>query len=172
MNYSRLLASVLLVLILSTALSATTVERLSLEDLSIRAHLIVHGTVRSSESQWTADRKLILTTTIIETTEAIKGQAPRLLQVTTIGGRVGNTVLHVAGMPVFKPGEDAVVFVEQAGACETVLGLGQGKFSVREGQVSNSVSSLTFSDGQPARSVNMQLEAFRAQVRAILNRGK
>jgi hypothetical protein len=81
-------------------------------------------------------------------------------------------VLHVAGMPVFKPGEDAVVFVEQAGAFETVLGLGQGKFSVREGQVSNSVSSLTFSDGQPARSVNMQLEVFRAQVRAILNHGK
>src|ERR1043165_8567598 len=101
---------------------ATTVEELSLSDLAIRSRSIVQGTVRSTEARWTTDRKLILTTTMVEVHETLKGQPPRFVSVTTLGGRIGSSELVVAGMPVFKVGESVVVFLEDAGAYQTVLG--------------------------------------------------
>jgi hypothetical protein len=159
-------------LTLSISAQATTVERLTLEELAVRAPLIVEGTVRSSESHWSSNGKLIITTTTIEVTDSIKGQAPRTVAVTTIGGQVGRSVLRVAGMPVFKPGEATVVFLEPSGAYRTVLGLGQGKFTIRAGEVSNSVSDLSFPDGGHPRSLKMQLATFKSEVRSLANRKK
>src|SRR3954463_7569611 len=95
---------------LSTTARATTVEHLSLQDLATRSQSIVQGIVRASRSYWGPDGKLILTNTTIEVTESIKGQAVRTIEVTTVGGRIGDTVLHVAGMPAFAPGESTIVF--------------------------------------------------------------
>jgi hypothetical protein len=150
--------------------SATTVERLTLEDMTSRAGIIVQGTVRSSRTFWTADRKLILTTTTFEVTERLKGQPSKSIELTTIGGQIGDTILHVAGMPAFHDGESAIVFVERSGAYQTLVGLGQGKFSVENGEVSNAVSDLSFPDGKPARSLKLSLETFKNRVRSILDR--
>src|SRR3989442_1639064 len=122
-------------LILLTAISshATSVQRLTLDDMVKRAHAIVHGRVRSSNAHWSPDGKLILTTTTIEISEAMKGQTGRTIQLTTLGGKVGDVTMFVAGMPAFETGEDAVVFVENTGQSKTVLGLSQGKFAVLNG---------------------------------------
>src|SRR5436190_17693408 len=147
---------------LSTIARATTVERMTLEDLTRRSQNIVQGVVRSSRPYWSPDRKLILTNTTIDVTESIKGQAARTVEVTTVGGQIGDTVLHVAGMPAFIPGESTIVFVSKSGSYLTVLGLGQGKFTVSNGEVANSLSELTFPDGRPARPTRMPVQAFKS----------
>ena len=149
---------------------ATTVERLTLDDMARKSHSIVLGTVRGSRTFWTSDGKLILTTYTVEVQESLKGQSGRTAELTVIGGQVGDTVLHVAGMPSFRDGETAIVFIEQSGGYSVVVGLGQGKFKVSNGEVENAPADLTFADGRPARVVKMPLATFRQQVRSIVDR--
>jgi hypothetical protein len=157
---------------LTTVSTATTVERLTLEELAKRSHGIVHGVVRGSRTYWSPDGKLILTNTTIEVTEAIKGQASRTVEVTTVGGQIGDTVLHVGGMPAFSAGENTIVFVESSRGYLTVLGLGQGKFTVANGEVANSVSELTFPDGRPSRVTRMPVQAFKSEIRSMVDQAR
>jgi hypothetical protein len=167
----RALALVLTFLFAFSASSyATTVERLSLPDMVKKAHKIVVGRVTAERTHWSDNRKLILTTYTIEVGETMKGQTARTVEITTIGGKIGDRELHVSGMPVFDTGEDAVVFLENANAFSLVVGLGQGKFSITNGEVSNAVSDLTFPDGRPGRQLKMPLESFKKQIRTLVGR--
>jgi hypothetical protein len=160
----RLVGIICLISIMSLAGFATTVERLSLNDMVKKAQTIVHGKVRSVRTHWSSNGKLILTTYTVEVEETIKGQPGKSIELTTIGGRIGDVSLYVAGMPSFKSGEDAVVFVEKSGGFSTVVGLSQGKFSVTNGEVSNNVSDLTFPDGRSGSSLRMPLRDFKRQI--------
>ena len=143
---------------------ATTVERLNLDDLVKKAHVIVHGRVRDARSHWSSNGRLILTTYTVDVEEAIKGRPGRVVDVTTVGGRVGDVILNVAGMPSFQRGEDAVIFLENSAGMSTVVGLSQGKFSVQNGEVSNITSGLTFPDGRSGAPLKMRLEDFKRQI--------
>ena len=134
-QFSASLAVILL--ISSAALQATTVRRLTLDDLVAKASSIVEGRVLDSRTFWTDDRKLILTTYTIEVQESLKGPSAQSVVVTTIGGRIGSTALRVAGMPILEIGESAVFFLEQSGSYTTVVGLKQGRFPIADGQVQN-----------------------------------
>ncbi len=105
---------------------ATTVQRLGLEDLTKKAHDIVVGRVTNSRTYWSSNRKLIFTSYTLQVDESIKGQAARSVEITTIGGKIGDVELHVSGMPSFQAGESAVVFLEQSAGYQTVrFGPGQ-----------------------------------------------
>jgi hypothetical protein len=143
---------------------ATTVERLSLDDLVKKAHVIVHGRVRDARSHWSSNGRLILTTYTVDVAETIKGQPGRVVDVTTVGGRVGDVILNVAGMPSFQRGEDAVIFLETSAGLSTVVGLSQGKYLVQNGEVSNVTSGLTFPDGRNGAPLKMRLEDFKRQI--------
>jgi hypothetical protein len=151
---------------------ATTVERLTLEDLATRSQNIVQGTVRGSRSYWSPNGKLILTDTTIEVSESMKGQSSRTVQVTTVGGRIGDTVLHVGGMPAFVPGESTIVFTQRSNGYHTVLGMSQGKFTVSNGEVANSPSELSFPDGRPARIYRMSVQNFKSEIRSMVDRAR
>jgi hypothetical protein len=158
-------------ILLTTARTrAATVERLGLEDLVKKARAIVVGKVSGSRTYWSADRKLILTDYTIDVDESIKGAASRSVAVTTVGGKIGDIELYVSGMPSFEKGESALVFIESSGMYQTVVGLGQGKFTVTNGEVANSIGGLSFADGRPGNRVKMPLETFKAQIRTFLNR--
>jgi hypothetical protein len=157
-----------LALFLPNSFEATTVERLTLNDLVKKAHMIVAGRVSSSRTFWSADRRMILTNYVVQVGETIKGRPGRTVELTTIGGSVGDVTLHVAGMPAFAVGENTVVFVENSGTFSTVVGLSQGKFAVENGEVANTVSGLEFPDGGEARPVRMKLQSFKNQIRTIL----
>lgn len=160
----------LVILLFSISSYATTVQRLGLEDLVKKANTIVVGRVTNSRTYWTSNKKLIFTSYTIQVDESIKGQPGRNLEVTTIGGKIDGVELHVAGMPAFKNGENAVVFVEQNAGYQTVLGLSQGKFTVTNGEVANSVGDLSFPDERPGRPTRMPLQDFKDRVRSILSR--
>jgi len=159
-----------LLLILPNILQATTVQRLSLEELTKRAHSIVMGKVRRSRTAWSNNGKLILTTYTVDVQESFKGQPGSSIELTTIGGRIGDLTLYVAGMPALHDGESAILFLEQTGAYSTVMGLSQGKFTVANGEVSNSVGELNFADGGGPRPIRMSLDAFRQQIRSMVGR--
>jgi hypothetical protein len=160
----------LVILLIATSSYATTVQRLGLEDLVKKAHTIVVGRVTNSRTYWSSNRKLIFTNYTIQVDESIKGQAGRSVEVTTIGGKLDGVELHVAGMPSFRTGENAVVFVEESAGYQTVLGLSQGKFTVTNGEVTNSVGDLSFPDGRPGRPTRMPLQDFKDQIRRFLSR--
>jgi len=149
---------------------ATTVERLNLDSLVKKSNRIVVGKVRSSRTYWSSNGKLILTNYTIDVQETIKGTPARTVELTTIGGTIGDLTLHVAGMPVFDTDENAVVFMEKSGAYSTIVGLGQGKFTVMNGEVSNNISGLEFPDGGAARATRMSLATFRRQIKLSLDR--
>jgi len=73
-------------------------------------------------------------------------------------------------MPVFAKEENAVVFVENTGSYSTVVGLGQGKFTVVNGEVSNNISGLEFADRGRARPTQMPLATFKRQIKLSLDR--
>jgi len=156
--------------LIATSCYATTVQRLGLEELVKKANTIVVGRVTNSRTYWNSNRKLIFTNYTIQVDESIKGQPGGSIEVTTIGGKIGDVELHVSGMPTFQNGENAVVFIEQSAGYQTVLGLGQGKFTVTNGEVTNSVGDLSFPDGRPGTATRMPLQTFKNQIRNILSR--
>ena len=149
---------------------ATTVEPLALDDLVKRAHHIVLGKVRNSRTYWSGNRALILTSYAIEIDESIKGRPPRAFELTTIGGKIGDLELHVSGMPSFAKDESVIVFTESSGPYEVVIGLGQGKFTLENGEVFNDVTGLSFPNGRPAKPMKLPIEIFKRQIRTILTR--
>jgi hypothetical protein len=153
-----------------TPLSATSVRRLSFVELIETANTIVEGSVVDAHTYRSSDGKLILTSYTISVQENLKGSSGSTLTITTVGGRIGNTILHVAGMPVFQPGEKAVLFLEKNGAFTTVVGLNQGKFGITNGVVSNSSNGLSFPDGGSPTPLRMQLEEFKRQIKLRTNR--
>ena len=157
----------LVFLICPIASHSTTVERLSLDDLVKKAGKIVVGRVTGSRTYWSG--QVILTSYTIDVQETIKGAASRNIEVTTIGGTIGDITLHVAGMPSFRKDENAVVFVENTGTVSTIVGLSQGKFGVRNGEVTNTIGGLDFPDGRTGKPLNMPLESFKNQIRRRLN---
>jgi len=116
--------SILLVLGSVLSIHATTVKRMDLAGLVSAAQEIVVGKVRNSETYWNQNGRLILTRHTIEVAETLKGVNGGTVEITTIGGTIGDLTLYVAGMPVFELGEETVVFVEAAGPVRTVVGLG------------------------------------------------
>jgi hypothetical protein len=150
------------------SVQATTVQRLTLDDLVRKAHHILAGKVRQSRTYWSSNGKLILTDYTIEVDERIKGDSPRLFRVTTIGGKLGTMELHVSGMPSFRNDESVVLFTEPSGSYEVVVGLEQGKFNVENGEVFNEVGTLSFPDGRPGKPLRLPVETFKKQIRTIL----
>ena len=157
-----------LIFFISTSSQATTVERLTLDALVKKASSIVVGKVMNSRTYWSDNRKLILTSYIFAVQETIKGQPGPTIELTTIGGTVGDVTLHVAGMPMFEKDEDAVVFVERSGAFSTVVGLSQGKFALANGEVINNMTDLEFPDGREAKPLRMPLQSFKSRIKVLL----
>jgi hypothetical protein len=112
---------------------AATVERFSLEELAQKSTKIVIGQCISVESRWNSKGTLILTYSRFSVSENLKGPGRSEVIVVTPGGTVGTKTQRVAGMPLYQAGQEAMLFLEPArnGGWQT-LGMGQGKFSIRQ----------------------------------------
>ena len=158
--------SILLILI-STHAQATLVQRLTLDEMIQKAQTIVQGRVRSVNTHWSDNGKLILTSYTIDVEDAIKGQPGKTMEITLVGGKIGNLILYAAGMPAFDAGDQTVLFVEKSGAgISTIVGLSQGKFDIRNGEVANTVSELSFPDGRAGVPTRMRLDDFKRQIKS------
>ena len=138
-------------LALCALLSATMVIPVSVEQLTQQSNYVLEGTALQQWAKWNPQHSLIFTYTRFQVTRTLKGKVPETLVVKQIGGSAEGYTQKVAGVRHWRPGEQAVLFLNPSknldGTLE-VTGLMQGNFLLERsssGQtvVSNGVSQVT-----------------------------
>jgi hypothetical protein len=170
--------------LLSAAISihATTLARLSLDQLAAAADAVARVRCTSIESRW--ENNEIWTMTSFEIVETMKGTLPIRIMVRLPGGRVGHLTASVDGTPRFIAGDEAVVFLERSRAGGfSVAAWVEGTFRIsrdpRSGLETVTQDSSTFSVFDPATRAFrtegirlMPLELFRERVAAAVTRAQ
>jgi hypothetical protein len=111
--------------------AATSLQRLSVAQLSRHAVAVVEGHVRSVRSETTASG--VRTVVRLRVARAFKGPQRRSMTVVVPGGTLGDgSRMAVAGMPAFTVGERCIVFVDVYGR---VVGGFQGAYDLEAGVV-------------------------------------
>jgi hypothetical protein len=115
--------------LLAIAANATTLSRLRFEELVNQATAVARVRCIGVESHW--QRGEIWTEARFEVVEVNKGLLSGVVSVRMLGGQVGNVHSHVEGVPAFRPGEEAYVFLwGHEGEPFRVLGWSQGTFRI------------------------------------------
>lgn len=157
---------------------ATTLARLSLDQLAGGADAVARVRCASARSRW--ENGSIWTVAQVEVLETMKGQLPSEIEVRLPGGRVGHLTATVDGTPKFHPGDGAVLFLERSRAGGfTVAGWVEGTFRIsrnpRTGRETVTQDSSAFAVfDKSTRSFRtegirrMPIEEFRARIAALL----
>jgi len=129
-NSMRIILSLLFAfLFLPVILRATTLARLTLDQLAAGSDAVARVRYAGAESRW--ENGAIWTITTVEVVETMKGNLPKEIVVRLPGGRVGHLTASVEGTPKFNPGDDAVVFLQRTRAGGfTVAGWVEGTFRI------------------------------------------
>jgi len=110
-------------------LEATTLARMSLDDLASSAGAVARVRCVARESHW--DRGEIWTFTRFAVIESWKGSLPTHITIRLLGGHVGDLTSIVPGVPRFDPGDEVVLFLETTRAGDfSVTGWAQGTFRI------------------------------------------
>ncbi len=121
--------SFLTAMLLVPAARATTLARLSLEQLAAGSDAVARVRCARGESRW--ENGSIWTLATVGVTETLKGNLPAEITMRLPGGRVGHLTATVDGTPKFKPGDDAIVFLQRSSAGGfTVAGWVEGTFRI------------------------------------------
>jgi hypothetical protein len=157
---------------------ATTLARMSIEQMSQRAEVIVRARCLESATVWDAGE--VWTLTSFEVEEVWRGPATARITVRLLGGRVGDLTSSVAGVPRFRPGEEVVLFLEATQRGDlSVVSWEQGTFRIRRdlatGQENVTQDTASFATFDAATRKfeatgirNVSVEAFRLRVEAAL----
>lgn len=159
---------------------ATTLMRMSIEQISRTAPLIVRARCVSNSVDW--DSGEIWTFASFQVEEFWKGSAPPHIVLRLLGGRAGNITSTVSGVPRFREGEEVVLFLEPTSRGDfSVVSWQQGTFRIRpDAHTGNRIvvqdtSSLPTFDPATRRFEatgvqRLPLENLRARVDAALHR--
>ncbi len=111
--------------------SATTMRHLDTRGLTLGSSEIVVGAVQATRARWNADRSKIFTEVDLRVAESLKGAGTQLITLTQLGGEIDGVKYSIPGGPLFRAGEEALVFVwrDPKGVAQ-VNGLAQGKFDI------------------------------------------
>ncbi len=166
---------------LTTPLAATTVQRFDLAALTANSERIVVGVCRQAQPQWV--RGQIYTRYVFSISQAIKGPAISQLELHLPGGHLQGAVTRIVGMPIFVPGDEAVLFLTAANALghSWPVGLAQGHFAIKRSaankprvfQELNGLALHTESHSAPKKAPpdepvqGMPLDQFLARVRTL-----
>ncbi|MEM6558936.1 MAG: hypothetical protein AAF605_04050 [Myxococcota bacterium] len=108
-------------------------EKLTIEEKSEASDLVVLGKVVKSTSYWKG--KLIVTTSDVAIYDVIKGDVDsEEVQVTTVGGVVGDIRLRVTHSTALEEGELAILFLREPGEA-SFIEKGGKRVSVSEGKI-------------------------------------
>ncbi len=109
--------------------------KISVEDLTSEADVIVIGDIKEVESRWNLGRTMINTYSTVSVEKYIKGTGSEKLTIITEGGTVGDLGVLVEDVPEFTKNETVLVFLKKAGREFSVAGLVQGKYIVENEEV-------------------------------------
>jgi hypothetical protein len=178
---TRIKIQVLLIvgaLAITATVHATTLARLSIEQMAAAADRVARVRYAASESHW--ENGAIWTVTTFAVVESMKGSLPPQVKVRLPGGRVGHLTASVDGTPKFSPGDDVIVFLEQTPAGEySVTGWVEGTFRIsrdlRSGRETVTQDSSAFAVFDSATRAfrtegvrRMPVEQFRARVASAI----
>jgi hypothetical protein len=169
------------IVLLAVAANATTLARLSFDDLAKQSAAVARLRCLSSESAW--DGGEIWTETRFEVVERNKGLLGGIVTVRMLGGRAGNFYSRVDGVPVFRAGEEVYLFLlGKTGEPYRVLGWSQGTFRIlrnaHSGSESVSQESASFGFDPQLKKFRsegirgMAVQVFQEKLRQALERSK
>jgi hypothetical protein len=181
------LAAVLATAIVAPA-SATTLVRMSLEELVTANETVVIGQVLDAHSYWGPGASLILTDVRFAVSEVLKGDPQeKELTITLPGGRVGDRTHVLVGTAELEPGNSYVLFLNRMKlpGADPILAVRdhvQGAFDVKLAQdglraVSQALRQPLLPGRQgsvepPGGKGGMRLEALIGSVREIARGGR
>ncbi len=175
------LLGVFVALVACAAARATTLMRMSVEKMARTAEVVARARCVANVTGWDAGEIWTVTTFRIE--ETWKGAPGELITVRLLGGRVGNLISTVDGVPRFQAGEDVVLFLERAGRVDfSVVSWMQGTFRIRlergtaEESVAQDTAAFATYDPETRRFEasgirGTRLDALRELVAAALSAG-
>ena len=160
---------------------AAVLIHLTFKEMAEQSSAIVLGRCVAVRSEWNADHSNIVTHNVFEVSQYYKGNLGQRITITELGGQVGEWVALYSGIPHFRVGEEAVLFVWTGPQGQhQVIGLTQGKFRVgRDGATGEAVLQQTLS-AEPmleperhshsgtAEPMAMPLAAFQSRVESYL----
>ena len=116
-------------LLFAPAVRATTLARLSLDQLAAGSEAVARVRCETATARW--ENGSIWTVTTARVLETLKGNLPPEIAIRLPGGRVGHLSANVDGVPGFRPGDEAFLFLQPARAGGfTVAGWVEGSFRV------------------------------------------
>jgi hypothetical protein len=126
------LSSLLLLFILfaATPIVLALMPKISVEDLTKEADVIVIGDIKEVNSSWNLWRTMVYTYSSVSVEKYIKGTGSETLTIITEGGTVEDSGMWVEDTPGFTKNEKVLVFLKKAGREFRVAGLVQGKYIV------------------------------------------
>lgn len=155
MNVVGRWALILCLLSVSPGVLATTVAQLSFDEVVAGAEFVFEGRVVSIEARETGPRS-IHTFVELEVLDVLKGEyTDATIELSYLGGRVGNRQLEVSEMQLPEPGETGIYFVDslQARQLHPLVGWSQGHYLIE--QDSNGRSHVQSASHQPIRAVSI-----------------
>jgi hypothetical protein len=184
MNQLRKLAALSIAAMLSFCgvAAATTLQRMSVADMSRASHTIVRAHCVANSTRWDAGE--IWTFTTFDVEDIWKGSAPLRITVRLLGGEAGNLKSTVSGVPRFAPGEQLVLFLERTTAGDfSVVSWVQGTFRIGHDRTTDeeivTQDTAAFAVLDPASHRfetsgirKMRTDAFRALVAAALENAR
>ena len=181
MRFKLLVCAVGLCLFAPLPAEATVVLPLDFKQLTTKADVILRGRVVALTSQWASDRNGIDTLVTVQVTSYLKGDFGAQATFRVAGGQIGRFRSVRVGAPVFREGEEVVLFLGGAGpVIPRIVGFNQGVYRVTTDPgsgvrvvmppaLTREVTTPTpIVRGDPSRKP-MPLAQFEAQVRSVLD---
>ncbi|MCX9011577.1 MAG: hypothetical protein OIN66_10710 [Candidatus Methanoperedens sp.] len=117
---------------------------MSVGELTGEANVIAIGDIKDTESRWGINKSIIYTYSTISVNRYIKGgNGEETLTIISDGGRVGSLFIWVEDTPTFLKDEKVLVFLKRDGKEYRVVGLAQGKYTLKNGVLIGSGSEKT-----------------------------
>ena len=169
--------------VLGLKLEATTVVRLSLEQMVRGSQRIIIGRCISQQTYWNKTRTLILTSTRFAVTEDLKGESHGAATVVMVGGTKDGITQEISGTPKFEDNEEVLLFLTAGKSGRwRPLGLSQGKFRIVTDHLGirralHASSGLHFSRASAGSSskapmpARIEIDRLLSQIRQLINSG-
>ncbi len=138
---------VILSLLIAQSAWSTTVLKLDISDMSELAQTIITGHCLSKRTEIDPKDNNIYTYATFKVNQVLKGDLPGdSITVRHPGGRVGDEISIVPGVPDFNLDEEVLLFLssEDDAGYPWVVGLSQGKFHIQKDEISG--KKITFAD--------------------------
>ena len=105
---------------------------MSLEEITSDADAVIRGRVAGQYSEWNENKTLISTVVTVDVLECFKGSPKEAVKMRLPGGEIGAVGQKAVGVPVFKTGDEAILFLGKNDGMWDLIGYGQGKFTIEK----------------------------------------